>query len=163
MNTRLSPLGSAGLLMGFVLLCFGVAAVGGISTAAGVREWYPTLDKPPWTPPNWAFGPIWTVLYTGMAVAGWDVARRGLTDTKRALAWFGAQLVANALWSPVFFAAQLTGPALLVITTLWVLIVGTIAAFWRHSRLGSVLLVPYLLWVSIAWSLNAWIWLFNPG
>ncbi len=150
---------SVALLVGFLVVCFGVAALGGAATADGVREWYPALDKPPWTPPNWAFGPVWTTLYTLMAVAGWDVARRG--DAGRPLAWFGAQLALNALWSPVFFGWQLPGPALVVITALWVAIVGTIGSFWSKSRLAAGLLVPYLLWVSIAWSLNAWIWWFN--
>lgn len=150
---------SVAILVGFLVLCFGVAAVGGLSTAEGVREWYPALDKPPWTPPNWAFGPIWTTLYTLMAVAAWDVARRG--DAGRPLAWFFAQLGLNALWSPVFFAWQQPGPALVVITALWLAIVATMVAFWPKSRVASFLLAPYLLWVTIAWSLNAWIWAFN--
>ena len=159
MDQRLRAVPSAALLVGFLVLCFGVAAVGGLATAQGVSEWYPTLDKPPWTPPNAAFGPIWTVLYALMAVAAWDVRRRG--PAPGALAWFGVQLALNLLWSPVFFAWQLTGPALVVISLLWLAIVGTMRAFWPHSRLAAGLLVPYLVWISIAWSLNAWIWWFN--
>ncbi|MBX2800122.1 MAG: tryptophan-rich sensory protein [Myxococcales bacterium] len=160
MSTPLRTLPSIALLFGLFVLCFAVAAVGGLSTAQGVADWYPALDKPPWTPPNAAFGPVWTVLYTLMAVAGWDVLRRRDRPAP-AMAWFGAQLALNALWSPLFFAWQRTGLALLVITALWAAIAGTIAVFWSRSRLAAGLLVPYLVWVSIAWSLNAWIWWFD--
>jgi len=149
-------------LLGSIVLVAVVAAVGGLATAEGVRSWYPTLDKPPWTPPNAAFGPIWTTLYLAMAVAAWDVARRTGGRAPLALGLYAAQLALNLLWSPVFFAWQLTGPALLVITAMWALIAGCIATFWRHSRLAAALMVPYLAWVSVAWSLNAWIWWFNP-
>ncbi len=148
-------------LAGSLALCFAVAAIGGLATAAGVAEWYPTLDKPPWTPPNAAFGPIWTVLYAAMAVAVWDVARRGWRDARSALALYLVQLGLNLLWSPVFFAWHRLGLALAVITALWVAIAACIALFWRHSRLAAALMVPYLGWVSVAWSLNAWIWWFE--
>lgn len=159
MTRRPSRLASVALLAGLLLLCFGVAAVGGLSTARGVAEWYPTLDKPPWTPPNWAFGPVWTVLYTLMAVAAWIVFRQRATPA--AVGTFAGQLVLNALWSPLFFAWQQTGSALVVITLLWGAILATIVVFWRIRALGGALLVPYLLWVTIAWTLNAWIWWFN--
>lgn len=147
-------------LVASLALCFAVAAVGGLATAAGVAEWYPTLDKPPWTPPNAAFGPIWTVLYAAMAVAAWDVARRGAREARPALALYLLQLGLNLLWSPVFFAWHLLGPALGVITALWVAIAACIVGFWRHSRLAAALMVPVLGWVTVAWSLNAWIWWF---
>jgi len=150
---------SVGLLVGFLALSIGVAALGGLATAEGVAEWYPTLDKPPWTPPRWVFGPVWTTLYTLMAVAAWDVARRG--DALRPLVWWGAQLALNLLWSPTFFAWRQVGAALVVITLLWAALLGTILAFRRRSALAAGLLVPYLLWVTIAWSLNAWIWRFD--
>jgi tryptophan-rich sensory protein len=152
---------SAGLLVGLLVVCFGVAALGGVSTADAVREWYPTLDKPPWTPPNWAFGPIWTFLYASMAVAAWDVIRRGPAPARGATGLFAVQLVFNALWSPVFFAWHQVLPALVIITLLWACIAGCIATFWARSRLAGALMVPYLVWISVAWSLNAWIWWFN--
>jgi len=158
----LSTGASVGLLIALLCLCFGVAAVGGLSTAQGVQGWYPTLDKPPWTPPNWAFGPIWTVLYTAMALAAWDVARRGVSKAKVPLGLFAFQLVLNALWSPVFFAWQQTGVAWVVISALWLAIAVLIVLFRKHSTLGSILLVPYWLWISVAWSLNAWIFHYNP-
>lgn len=153
---------SATVLLALLLLCFSVAAVGGVSTAEGVRDWYPALDKPPWTPPNWAFGPIWTLLYASMAVAAWDIIRRGSQPRRAALGWFGVQLALNMAWSPVFFGAQYVGLALLVMTALWVAVAACIAAFARHSVASSLLMVPYLGWLSIAWTLNAWILVYNP-
>ena len=152
---------SAGVLVGLLVACFAVAAVGGLSTAEGVRVWYPTLDKPPWTPPNWAFGPIWTTLYASMAVAAWDVVRRDPRAARAPMALFAVQLLLNTLWSPVFFAWHQTGAALGIITGMWAAIAGCIVVFWPISRPAAGLMVPYLLWVSIAWSLNGWIWWFN--
>ncbi len=159
-HTGLSTAASAGLLVGLLVLVAVVAAVGGLATANGVAVWYPTLDKPPWTPPNWAFGPVWTTLYTLMAVAMWNIARTRPTDR---MAWgvWGLQLGLNLLWSPVFFALRLPWPGLVVIAALWVSIAGCIGVFWSRSRISAALLVPYLVWVSIAASLNAWIASFN--
>ncbi|MEN0061079.1 MAG: TspO/MBR family protein [Myxococcota bacterium] len=150
---------SIALLVGLLVLCFAVAAIGGVSTAEGIREWYPTLDKPPWTPPNWAFGPIWTTLYTLMAVSAWLIART--ENPGSALGFWGLQLAFNAAWSPIFFAWQQTGLALVVITALWAAIVATIVTFRSRSGLAAALLAPYLAWVTLAWTLNAWIWWFN--
>lgn len=151
---------SVGWLILLLGVCFLVAFVGAMGTMDGVRTWYPTLDKPPWTPPNQAFGPIWTTLYTAMAVAMWRViAVSG--PGRDTLGWFTVQLALNAAWSPIFFAWQLTGLALVVISLMWFAILGCIVVFWRHSRVASALMVPYLAWVSVAWSLNGWIFWFN--
>lgn len=160
-ESPLSPAVSAAVLIGLLLACFGVAAVGGGSTMEGVTEWYPTLDKPPWTPPNWAFGPIWTVLYTAMAVAAWDVVRTVPDDAREPMTAFAIQLVLNLAWSPAFFAWQQVGLALCIISGMWVAIAACIRIFLPISTLSAGLMAPYLLWVSIAWSLNAWIWWFN--
>ena len=151
---------SGAVLVGLLVLCFGVAAVGGISTADAVQTWYPTLNKPPWTPPNAAFGPIWTFLYAAMAVAIWDVVRRpAARKPVREAGMFGLQLLLNALWSPLFFAWHQVGLALAVIAGLWLCIAVCIGIFWRSSRLAAVLMALYLLWISIASSINAWVWL----
>jgi benzodiazapine receptor len=144
-------------------LCFGTEAVGAVLTAAGVREWYPTLAKPAWTPPSWVFGPVWTLLYALMAVAAWLVWRRaGLRGGRVPLGLFAAQLVLNAAWSGLFFALRNPAAALVDIVALWVLIAATVAAFARVSRTAALLLVPYLLWVTFAAALNAAIWTMNP-
>jgi tryptophan-rich sensory protein len=146
----------------FLLLCFGTAAVGARWTSASVDGWYQTLTKPAWSPPDWVFGPVWTVLYLLMAVAGWLVwRRRGIVAARWALLLFAAQLALNALWSGIFFAWQSPGWAFAEILILWSAIAGTVAAFWPHSRWGSYLLAPYLAWSSFAAVLNLAIWRLN--
>jgi len=157
----LSTPASAGLLVACLLVVTVVAAVGGVSTADAVQQWYPTLSKPPWTPPNWAFGPIWTVLYTAMAVAAWDVLRRGFD--RRALALTVAQISLNFVWSPLFFGLHWVWSSLVVMSLLFVTVAACIGWYGRFSRVASALMVPYLVWIGIAWSLNAWIVAFNPG
>jgi tryptophan-rich sensory protein len=150
------------LLIGLLALCYAVAAVGGLATADSVTSWYPTLVRPDWRPPNWLFGPVWTTLYTAMAVAMWNIARQvPWPDSRPAVVAFGIQLALNAAWSPLFFGAKALGLALVDIVAMWFAIAATIAVFWRHSRLSAALLVPYLAWVSFATALNAWIWWMN--
>jgi tryptophan-rich sensory protein len=144
----------------FLLACFAAAAIGGWATGPAVREWYPTLAKPAWTPPAWLFGPVWTALYAMMALAGWLVWRRA--GWCGALVWFAAQLVLNATWSPVFFGLQRIGWALINIILLWLAIAGTTVAFWRVTPVAAGLFVPYLAWVSFATALNFAIWRLNP-
>lgn len=131
-----------------------LAALGG--AAFPPDAWFAALAKPSWQPPNWLFGPVWTTLYLMMGIAAGLVWLRGPSPAVRsALIAFGAQLVLNALWTPVFFGAQALGAALLVIVVLWLAIVLTILHFWRVQRLAAMLLVPYLAWVSFASVLNA--------
>ena len=152
---------SVATLLGLIAASAVVAALGGLATASGLDGWYGTLDKPPWTPPRWAFGPIWTTLYLAMAVAAWDVLRRDPARARPAMALYATQLLLNLAWSPVFFAWHRTGAALAVLSALWVAIAGCIALFWPRSRVGAGLMAPYLAWVSVAWTLNAWIWWFG--
>ena len=147
------------VLGGFVAVSFVVAAAGGAATVSAVREWYPTLSKPSWTPPSWVFGPVWTLLYAMMAVAAWLVWRRA--GWCGAPAWFAAQLALNAVWSPLFFGLHWIGVALLDIGLLWVAIAATMAAFWQVTPLAGWLFVPYLAWVSFAAALNFAIWRLN--
>ena len=146
-------------LTAFVLLCFGVSVLGGTATRSALTEWYPALKKPPWTPPGWVFGPVWTLLYPMVAASGWLAWREGR-------ARFGPlvyllQLALNAAWPWLFFAERRPGLALLCIAALCLAIVATIAAFWRLSRGAALLLVPYLAWVAFATALNHAIWRIN--
>ena len=152
---------SLATLSGYLLLCTCIALLGGLSTAAGVAEWYPTLDKPPWTPPNWAFGPVWTVLYILIALAGWDLTRRTTADDRTPLVVYAAQLFLNLIWSPLFFSLHRVWTALAVISVLWWLVAESTRLFARHSRLAALAMWPYLAWLTVAWSLNAWIALHN--
>ena len=139
-----------------------VAGLGGLATATNVNGWYATADKAPWSPPNWVFGPVWTLLYTAMAVAAWLVWRRRGEETRRALTAYAVQLVLNLLWTPVFFGLYplLGTPALWIafgiIVALAVAVAVTILYFGPISRTAGLLLLPYLAWVVFASSLNLW-------
>lgn len=147
-------------LVGWLVLTFAAAAVGSYFTASSVGDWYRTLSRPPWTPPSWVFGPVWTVLYALMAVAAWLVWRQqGWAGARVALGLYLLQLALNVGWSLVFFGLRLPGAAAAEIVVLWLAIVATMAAFWRRSPAAGWLLLPYLLWVSFATALNWSIWL----
>ena len=141
----------------FLLLVFGGGLVIGFLTAPG--EWYVGLAKPPFNPPNWVFGPVWTVLYVLIAVAGWRTFERDRSSWPMKLWW--AQLVLNFLWSPVFFAAHRIGLALLVILLLLAAILAFLVMSWWQNRVAAWLFAPYAAWVAFAAVLNGSIWLLN--
>jgi translocator protein len=147
-------------LVGFIALCLGVSALAGLVTIPSVQVWYPTLNKPSWTPPPWLFGPVWTVLYIMMGIAAWLVWRKGLM-ARPALLVFYAQLFLNLSWSFLFFGLQSPLLGLIDIVAMWVMIVVTIRIFYVHSGWAAALLVPYLAWVSFATALNAAIFMLN--
>lgn len=133
------------------------------ATVGGVRDWYPALEKPWFTPPPWVFGPAWTVLYLLMGVALWLVWRRIGEEplARRALFAYGVQLILNAAWSVLFFGLRAPGIALVEILLLWAAIAVTIAWIRPVSRTAAALLVPYWLWVGFATLLNGSIWYLN--
>jgi benzodiazapine receptor len=146
----------------FIVVCFTAAAIGAIFTTRSVNTWYVQLRRPEWTPPNWVFGPVWTILYMMMAVSAWLVWRSStLSETGAALALFGMQLVLSFLWSVVFFGLRRIGAAFGEILILWTMIVATAVAFLPISLLAAWLLIPYLLWVMFASYLNFRIWQMN--
>lgn len=147
-------------LAGWLLLCFAVAVLGAVASSAA-PAFYAQLDRPGWAPPASVFGPVWTVLYALMAVAAWQVWR--LRGWVAPLGLFVAQLVANGLWSWLFFGWRLGGPAFADIVLLWVLLAATLAGFWRIRRSAGLLLLPYLAWVTFAAALNWAVWQRNPG
>ena len=141
-----------------------VAAVGGLATGSSVGDWYRTLEKPWFNPPDAVFGPVWTVLYVLIALAGWRVWRRLPTvGGHSALGLWGVQLALNLLWTVLFFGLRRPSWALLEIVALWVVILVTIRMFWRLERAAGLLLVPYLLWVGYAAVLNLAVWWLNRG
>lgn len=162
--TRLEPrmhrardlLGLAAWL-GVVFLAGALGAFASLDAAT----FYAQLARPTWAPPAWLFGPVWTALYLAMGVAAWLVWRNGAA-ARGALAWFLAQLAANALWSWLFFAWHRGALALFDVLLLVALIAVTLRAFWRHSRLAGALLLPYLAWVSFASALTWAVWRANP-
>jgi translocator protein len=147
-------------LLGWLLAAFVTAAVGAVASV-DAPSFYAQLSKPSWAPPAWVFGPVWTVLYGLMGIAAWLVWRSP-GPKRAALTLFGAQLVANALWSWLFFAWHRGALAAVEILLLLALIVAMIMAFWHVSRAAALLMVPYLLWVGFA-SLLTWaVWRSNP-
>jgi benzodiazapine receptor len=153
---------AAGLVIWF-LVVFAAAALGAIASSSA-DEFYPALSRPSWAPPGSVFGPVWTVLYALQAIAAWLLWRdRGFDTAKTALTLFLVQLVVNALWSWLFFAWRMGAAAFVDVVVLWVLIVATLVAFWRHHRLAAVLLAPYLAWVTFATFLTYAVWQRNPG
>ena len=153
-------------LIGFVGLCLLVWLANGAVTASSVRGWYRTLERPPLSPPDWLFGPVWTVLYVTIGVSAWLLWRRidvAAHRKRAALRVWGWQLLANALWPAAFFGLNSTGLGLGVIVVLWFSIAATIRAFWPLQRVAAVLLSPYLAWVSFATYLNIGFWWLNRG
>lgn len=141
-------------LAGFILLSQAAGILG--TLVEGQSAMYRDLTLPTWAPPGGVFAPVWVVLYTLMGLAAWLVWRTGKGPQRRdAMAWFGAQLLVNATWTPVFFGWESLVGGLLVLVVLLPLVVATLIAFGKRSNLAAALLVPYLLWVAYALALNA--------
>lgn len=146
----------------FIILCFIVEVIGGFWTKQTVSTWYPTLIKPSWTPPDWIFGPVWSCLYIMIAVSGWLIYRAEHSAKRTiALILYGSQLALNFIWSFLFFSLRSPGLGLIDISLLFLLISLTIIQAWAVRPLSSLLLIPYLLWIMYATSLNGGIWLLN--
>jgi len=159
---RPSALKQAAWLIGFIALCFAVAGLGAAATATSVGGWYQTLAKPTWNPPNWLFGPVWSLLYLMMAVAAWLVWRsHDWRAARPALTWFSIQLVLNSFWSIVFFGLQQPGWAFAEIILLWSAIAITTWTFRSFSITAAALMLPYLAWSTFATVLNFTLWRLN--
>ncbi len=118
-------------------------------------EWFHSLNKPFLSPPDWLFMPVWTVLYIMIILSFIFFIRGGMNKSKRLpLAFFITQLVLNFAWTPVFFWMQNISLALIIIIFMWIFLLLTVIFFFRHSKIATVLLVPYLIWVSFAFYLN---------
>jgi benzodiazapine receptor len=143
-------------------VCFMAAAVGGWFVQPGLA-WYAELAKPSFTPPNTAFPVAWLILYTLMAFAVYLIwrAKDKAEDQKLCFRWFGAQLLLGVVWCAAFFYMRSPGLGLLVIIAEMAALTGTIVVFDRISRIAAVLMVPVLLWVAFAGTLNAMIWMLN--
>lgn len=138
-----------------------VGGLGALFTFSSVRDWYLTINRPSWNPPNWIFGPMWTTLYVLMGIACFLIWKSEHPQKKQLLTLYFVQLGLNALWSPAFFGAQSPILGLVVIFPLWAMILTCIIQFRKVSNWASGLMVPYLLWVSFASALNAAIWWLN--
>lgn len=148
-----------------ISLCLGAGILGSFFTVSAIPTWYATLDKPSFSPPNWIFGPVWTILYILMGISlylVWEKKNPSATSTTLSTGSlrtgvptvFWVQLILNALWSIIFFGMKNPTLALVDIVVLWIAIVLTIIAFYEINKLAAYLLIPYLLWVSFAIILN---------
>ena len=145
------------------LAACGAAAATGAMIQPG--EWYRSLNKPDWTPPDWVFPVAWTFLYLTMSYAAARVAALSGTTpgTGQALAFWSLQIALNTLWTPVFFGLKRMKAGLVVIVLLWLAVAATLVAFIRLDVLAGLLILPYLAWVSIAAALNRAVQVRNPG
>jgi len=144
------------LLLVLLIVVGGGLAIGYLTRPG---EWYAQLAKPSFTPPGWVFGPVWTILYVMIAIAG---ARIFVSDPHGSSVWFWwGQLALNFVWSPVFFSAHKIGMALVVIVVLLAVVLALILLLWRRDRVTAWLLVPYAFWVGFASVLNASIFALN--
>lgn len=156
-----------------LVIPFIAAAVGSLATSPAIPTWYATLVKPVWTPPNWLFGPVWTTLYILMGISFYLVWLKGSGRWAKLKGWlgikqpkapvyaYGIQLVLNALWSVLFFGLQSPLLGLVGIVFLWFSIAITIGLFYNVDRRAAWLLVPYIVWVTIAANLNMFVWVLN--
>lgn len=150
-------------LIASIILCEFVGLAGTPFTITAIPTWYATLNKPFFSPPNWLFGPVWTILYFLMGVSFFLIWKQGWKHKQNLLArkYFFVQLTLNFFWSILFFGLRSPILGLINIVAMWIYIVATIKSFYPVSKLAAYLLVPYLLWVSFATILNLSIFLLN--
>ncbi len=146
-----------------VAICLSAGFIGSIFTTPSIPGWYAGLNKPPFTPPNWIFGPVWTTLYVLMGISLFLIWRNGFGDrmVKIAVTFFLIQLIFNVLWSLLFFGLHSPFAGLVNIFLLLLAIALTIIRFIPISKIAAILLIPYILWVSFAAVLNYFLWYLN--
>ncbi len=141
----------------FFAACLGAGVTGGLFPPG---PWYRKLTKPSWTPPDWVFPVTWMVLYVCMAAAAARAA--SLPDNGIALAFWAMQIAFNGLWTPVFFGLRKIRLGMAVVGVLWLSVASAMIALWQVDLIAGLLFVPYLIWVTIAATLNAAVWRLNP-
>jgi tryptophan-rich sensory protein len=142
------------IFFGLVVL----VAMSGVMFKPG--DWYAQLAKPAWTPPDWSFGVVWSILYLMIAIAGWLVWETA--GWSLAMGFWAAQLVLNGAWSWLFFGRRRMDQAFVDVVLLWAAILCFIVTAWPISTVAALLFLPYLVWVTIAAALNRTVWRMNP-
>jgi tryptophan-rich sensory protein len=152
-------------ILGSILICQAAGALGAVFTVRAIPTWYAGLKRPSFNPPNWVFGPVWTLLYTLMGIALYRVWQLDPATTGRAwaLTWFFIQLALNALWTPLFFGLRALWLAFMELLLMWAAIALTAFLFYPLDPATAWLLAPYLAWVSFAGLLNYAYARLNPG
>ncbi|MDX1535816.1 MAG: TspO/MBR family protein [Candidatus Spechtbacterales bacterium] len=147
----------------FILITQAAGIIGSLFTLNSIESWYAGLVKPVFTPPNWLFGPVWITLYTLLGISIfliWE-KRDDVPEAKKAIKWFFAHLVLNAIWTPLFFGAQLVLVALLVLISILITGVYVLIKFYRIKKIAGYLLIPYIAWIIVALYLNSGIYILN--
>jgi tryptophan-rich sensory protein len=145
-----------------ILLPLSVGAIAGMCTSQAVPVWYASLNRPPFSPPNWVFGPVWTSLYILLGLSFFLIWKEEASKERSlAIKVFSIQMLLNFAWSFIFFYFNLIGIALIEIILLWVSISAMIYLFYKIKPLAAYLNIPYLLWVSFATILNAGYYFLN--
>lgn len=152
---------SFGKLIVSIILPLVAGFLGSLATAPKILSWYVGVNKPFFNPPNWVFGPVWTILFILMGIALYLFWVGKGKNKREGFKWFGLQLALNIGWSLIFFGLEMPGLALVEILILWWAIKKTIACFAVSNKTASRLLYPYLGWVSFATILNAAVWFLN--
>ena len=148
-------------IIALMAVCAALGSSGSVFVIHSREGWYEFLKKPSFTPPDWLFTPVWMALYMLMGLAMGLVLRADTPGVRTAAYAFSAQMLLNMLWSPIFFGLQKIGAALVELALLWIAIAVTIFFFAKVSALAAWLLVPYILWVTVAGRLNYEIWRLN--
>lgn len=148
------------LFLTFLAACLAAGATGALFNPG---DWYNSLKKPSWTPPNWLFPVAWTTLYLCMSVAASRVAglAGSVAEVGPALAFWALQIALNTLWTPVFFGLRRMGAGLVILILLWLSVAATLVSFWRIDLIAGLLILPYIIWVSVAGALNFSVWRLN--
>ncbi|MCX7833779.1 MAG: tryptophan-rich sensory protein [Ignavibacteria bacterium] len=146
-----------------IAICEGVGIIAGIATSESVNTWYQSLNKPSFTPPNYIFAPVWSILYLLMGISLYLIWNEGLQrkNVKFTLYFFIFHLLINGLWSFVFFKWHLIFLAFITLLFLWNMILISFILFYRINKLAAFLLLPYLIWVMYASFLNYFIYKIN--
>lgn len=139
-----------------IVVCELIGLIGTPFTISAIPTWYRSLNKPFFSPPNWVFGPVWTILYLLMGISVFIIWEKGLKKkkVKEAVWYFGIQLILNFIWTFLFFGLRSLLFGMIDIVMLWIFILLTILKFYKLSKPAAYMLIPYLMWVSFASILN---------
>jgi len=147
-----------------IILPLSLGAIAGMFTSQSVPEWYATLNRPSFNPPNWIFGPVWTILYILMGISLFLIWKQNVSkERNRAILVFLIQLLLNFGWSFIFFYFNKIGLALVEIILLWINIVIMLVLFYRIKPMAAYINIPYLLWVTFATLLNVSFYFLNTN
>ncbi|MFY7862018.1 MAG: TspO/MBR family protein [Chitinophagales bacterium] len=142
-------------------ICLMLGIASSFSTVDQIRDWYPLISKPSWTPPSWIFGPVWTVLYILMGFSLALIYSVKSNDAKYAIWFFIFHFLLNLSWSIIFFKFHLIGVACFVIMMMVLSLIILMFLFFNIRKLACYVLIPYLLWLFVALAINSAVWIMN--